>query len=72
MYLKIKNTYDLYRADEESSALFISNILKHFSKVFVMAKSIYFEVEHLQNLNSFILLELNRWDRMEIDKTLQL
>jgi hypothetical protein len=72
MYHKIKNTYDLYRADEESSSLFISNILKHFSKVFVLAKSVYFEAEQLQSLNSFLLAELNAWDRMEIDKNLQL
>ena len=72
MYNKIRNTYDLYRADEESSGLFISNILKHFSKVFVLSKSMYFEAEHLQNLNSYILSELNNWDRMEIDKNLQL
>lgn len=43
MFHKIKNTYDIYRADEESSTLFIANTLKHFSKVFVLAKSLYFE-----------------------------
>lgn len=72
MFHKIKNTYDIYRADEESSTLFIANTLKHFSKVFVLAKSLYFEAIQLQNLNAFLLSELNTWDRMEIDKNLQL
>lgn len=72
MYGKIKTTYELYRADQESSSLFISNTLKHMSRVFVLAKSLYLQVQNLQQLNYFLLSELNKWDRMEIDKNLQL
>lgn len=72
MYCKIKTTYELYRADQESSTLFISNTLKHISRVFVLAKSLYLQAQTLQQLNSFLLSELNKWDRMEIDKNLQL
>ena len=64
MYKKIRESYDIYRVDEDSRTHFVSNIFKHFSKVFVLAKSIYFEAEQLQNLNSFLLSELNTWDRM--------
>ena len=72
MYKKIRQSYDIYRVDEDSRTNFVSNIFKHFSKVFVLAKSLYFEAEQLQNLNSFLLSELNTWDRMQIDKNLQL
>lgn len=72
MYGKISNTFQLYRADIESSRLFIENILKHFSRVFVLAKSLYMQAQNLQQLNSFLITELNKWDRMEIDKELQL
>lgn len=40
--------------------------------MFVLAKSLYLQVQNLQQLNSFLLSELNKWDRMEIDKGLQL
>ena len=72
MYGKIKTTYELYRADEESSSLFVSNTLKHISRVFVLSKFLYQQVQNLQQLNSFLLAELNKWDRMEIDKNLQI
>ena len=72
MYNKICNSFQLYRADLESSKLFIENILKHFSKVFVLSKNLYLQAQNLQQLNYFLLSELNKWDRMEIDKNLQL
>jgi hypothetical protein len=46
--------------------------LKHFARVFVLAKELYLQAQHLQQLNHFLLKELNTWDRMEIDKSLQL
>lgn len=72
MYNKISSTFQLYRADIESSTLFIDNVLKHFSKVFILSKNLYFQAQNLQNLNFYLLNELNKWDRMEIDKNLQL
>ena len=51
MYCKIRTTYELYRADQESSTLFISNTLKHISRVFVLAKSLYLQAQTLQQLN---------------------
>lgn len=55
MYNKISSTYQLYRADLETSGLFIDNVLKHFSKVFVLSKNLYFQAQSLQKLNSFLL-----------------
>jgi hypothetical protein len=72
MYGKISSTFQLYRADVESSRLFIENILKHFARVFVLAKELYLQAQSLQQLNHHLLKELNTWDRMEIDKGLQL
>jgi hypothetical protein len=64
MYNKISNTFQLYRADIESSQLFIENILKHFSKIFVLSKNLYIQAQNLQQLNHLLLSELNKWDRM--------
>lgn len=72
MYGKISSTFQLYRADEESSRLFVENALKHLARVFVLAKELYVQAQQLQQLNQFLLKELNAWDRMEIDKGLQL
>lgn len=63
MYKKIQDTAQLYSADVESIGLFLKNVLKNFSKVFVLSKSLYTEARNLQSLNTFLLSELARWDK---------
>ena len=41
MYKKIQDTAQLYSADVESIGLFLKNVLKNFSKVFVLSKNLY-------------------------------
>lgn len=41
MYKKINNTLQLYSVDVETSKLFMKNVLKNFSKVFVLSKNLY-------------------------------
>lgn len=55
MYSKISSTFQLYRADLESSRLFIDNTLKHFARVFVLAKELYLQAQNLQQLNHHLL-----------------
>lgn len=61
MYKKINGSAQLYSIDEESIGMFLNNVLKNFSKVFVMSRNLYTEVKNLQNLNSLILKKLSEW-----------
>ena len=44
----------------------MKNVLKNFSKVFVLSKSLYAEARNLQFLNQFLLNEVVQWDKSEI------
>ena len=68
MYKKIQDTAQLYSADVESIGLFLKNVLKNFSKVFVLSKNLYSEARHLQSLNNFILRELSGWEKIQVEK----
>ena len=68
MYKKIQDTAQLYSADVESIGLFLKNVLKNFSKVFVLSKNLYSEARHLQSLNTFILKELSGWETIQVEK----
>lgn len=68
MYHKITDTLQLYSIDTETCQLFYKNVLKNFTKVFVLSKNLYSQMRNLQQLNTFLLHELSAWDKMEIDK----
>ena len=68
MYKKIQDTAQLYSADVESIGLFLKNVLKNFSKVFVLSKNLYTQAKNLQLLNTFLLKELNESEKGEIQK----
>lgn len=61
MYRKIHDSAQLYSIDEESIGMFLRNVLKNFSKVFVMSRNLYTEVRDLQKLNALILKKLSEW-----------
>jgi hypothetical protein len=63
MYKKITSTLQLYSADLETSSMFIKNVLKNFSKIFVLGKSLYTQARNIQQLNTFLLSELSQWDK---------
>lgn len=72
MYKKIQDTAQLYSADVESIGLFLKNILKNFSKVFVLSKNLYTESRNLQSLNTFILKELSNWQKIQVHYSSQI
>lgn len=55
MYKSLQESAQLYSADVESIGLFLKNILKNFSKVFVASKNLYAEARNMQLLNNFLL-----------------
>jgi hypothetical protein len=55
MYKKIHNTAQLYSADVESIGLFLNNLEKNYSKLFVAGKLLASEIKSLQILNTYLL-----------------
>ena len=72
MYKKIQETAQLYSADVESIGLFLKNVLKNFSKVFVLSKNLCTDSRQIQSLNTFILRELSGWEKIQVDLNSQI
>ena len=68
MYRKIHNTAQLYSADVQSIGLFLNNLEKNYSKLFVAGKLLAAEAKNLQILNSYLLSMLSQRHNLEVTK----
>lgn len=72
MYKRIHNTAQLYSADVESIGLFLNNLEKNYSRLFVASKMLTTDAKYLQILNSYLLSMLADRHHTEVLKNSEL